>query len=330
MRRPYAIALPLLLLLVSACGGDPDEPRATLPTDTADAPWEGSHPDSIYGARALETLRIVEVEMDVPGLPQGWDGLRLAVLSDLQIGLWGENEQVAEGALRAAVAQNPEVVLLLGDLVARGDVGVLERVLRPLRGRPVMAVLGDRDVPDRPQGQPADSAERALLAVLERSGVRVLRNSRSGFERGGDTAFIAGVDPYIVRWPDWRRAQAFAAIPEDGRNAVLLTHMPALAAHLPEGRFHAVLGGHTLCGQVEVPGTPRLSWLREEALPMADTVVGDRFFRVGERSLFVTCGTGYTFIPARFRKPPEVAMVTLRRIAAMLDEDEQEDPLAGG
>jgi uncharacterized protein len=328
MRLRQLIALPLLLLLVSACREDPDEPRPTLPNEEERAEWEGSHPDSVYGARALETLRVVEVEMEAPGLPQGWDGIRLAVLSDFQIGLWEENEQIASGALRAAVAQNPDVLLLLGDLVARGDVRVLERVLQPVRGRQVIAVLGDRDVPDRPQGQPADSAEQALLAVLQRSGVRVLRNSRAGIERGGDTAYIAGMDPYAVRWPDWRRAQAFAAIPEDGRNAVLLTHMPVLAAHLPEGRFHAILGGHTFCGRVELAGTPRLSWLREEALPMADTVVADRFFRLGERSLFVTCGTGYTFIPARYRKAPEVAVVTLRRVAAPVEED-GDDPLAG-
>jgi uncharacterized protein len=328
MNRRHLLRLPLLLLLVSACRGDPDEPRPTLPNDEERAAWEGSHPDSIYGVRALETLRVVQVEMDVPGLPQGWDGIRLAAVSDMLIGLWPENEEIARGALAAAVQQDPDIVLLLGDFVARGDVAVLERVLQPLQGRAVMAVLGDRDVPDRPQGQPADSAERVLLAILERSGVRVLRNSRAGYERGGDTAYIAGVDPYIVRWPDWQRAQTLAAIPEDGRNALLLTHMPALAGHLPTGRFHAIVGGHTFCGRVEVPGTPRLSWLRDEALPGADTVAFDRFFRLGERSLFVTCGTGYTFVPARFRKAPEVAVITLRRVAAVVDEDDEDDPLA--
>jgi uncharacterized protein len=329
MNRRILLTLPLLLLLASACRGDPDDPRATLPNDDAPAEAGGVHPDSLYGARALETLRVIQVEMDVPGLPQGWDGIRLAAISDLQIGLWPENEEIARGAMQAAARQNPDIVLLLGDFVARGEVEVLTRVLEPLQGRAVMAVLGDRDVTDRPQGMPADSAERHFLAVLERSGVRVLRNTRAGYERGGDTAYIAGVDPYTVRWPDWRRAQAFAAIPEDGRNAVLLSHMPALAGHLPEGRFHAILGGHTLCGRMEVPGTPRLSWLRDEALPAADTVVFDRFFRLGERSLFVTCGTGYTFVPARYRKAPEIAIVTLRRVAAAAEEDgDVVDPLA--
>lgn len=305
----------LLALALAACGGE--EAPAAAPTAAEDSARAAAlEEDSLYGATAAENVRVTPVEIEVPGLPEGWNGMRVAAVSDLQIGLWPDNERVARAALERAVRERPDMVVLLGDYLARGaDLAALDRVLQPLQGRPVFAVLGNADEIDDPQSP--DTARARLVQALERNGVRVLRNARAPFARGGDTAYVAGVEPYTARRPDWRQAEIFGGIPGGGaRTPLLLSHMPAVLAHVPEDKYPAILAGHTFCGQAEVPGTPRLSWLNTEVFP-GTTPPGRRIYRMNGSTLFVTCGVGYSFVPVRFGHPPEVAMVTLRAQGGM-------------
>jgi hypothetical protein len=39
-----------------------------------------------------------------------------------------------------------------------------------------------------------------------------------------------------------------------------------------------------------------------------------QFFRLDDSVMFVTCGLGYGFIPARFGTPPRVALITLHPV----------------
>jgi hypothetical protein len=36
---------------------------------------------------------------------------------------------------------------------------------------------------------------------------------------------------------------------------------------VPKDKYAAVLTGHTFCGRMEVPGTPRLTWVNTELYP---------------------------------------------------------------
>ena len=301
----------IALLVLAGCGGDEtSEELLAAEAETVDSAAVR------YGATAVENVRVTPVEIEVPDLPKGWDGIRVATLSDFQLGLWPDNERVAAAAVQRALALKPDLIVLLGDYLAQGDnYAALERVLAPLRGRPVMAILGDEDKLDDPDGTQVDSTELRLVETLRANGITVLRNERGRFVRGGDTAYVAGLDPYVARRPDWRQAQIFGAIPSYGKTPLLLSHMPAIAAVAPE-RFPVVLAGHSTCSPVEVPGTPRLLWLNTEVLPGATSPASDRLRQIGDNVLFVTCGTGFSFMPARFGGTPEVALVTLRRPAA--------------
>jgi hypothetical protein len=114
-----------------------------------------------------------------------------------------------------------------------------------------------------------------------------------------------------VRRPEWRQAEIYGGIP---RATLLLSHMPAAAVTLPRDRYPAMLGGHTFCGQVEVPGTPRLSWFNTTILPGTPDPLKTRIYRIRGATVFITCGVGYSFVPVRFGHPPEVALVTLRAV----------------
>jgi hypothetical protein len=73
-----------------------------------------------------------------------------------------------------------------------------------------------------------------------------------------------------------------------------------------------MLAGHTFCGQVEVPGTPRLAWFNTQVLPGTANPLKTRIWKVRGATLFATCGVGYSYVPVRFGYPPEVALITLR------------------
>lgn len=298
-------ALPVLFAFVAAgCGGRGGAPEAA---DAAEPPRREA---PVYGATGPEILRVVPVEIEIVDIPPGWSGMRIAAVSDLHLGLWEGNVATARAAMQRAAAERPDLVVLLGDYVVGGDYDVLDRVLEPLRGLRVLAVLGDRDMAEQPRGP--DSAQIRIREALARNGVEVLVNARARVSRGGDTAFVAGIEPFTARRPDWRRAETWNGIPAGPSTVLVLSHMPVAAATIPTGRYPAMIAGHTFCGEVTVPGTPRLSWLNTEVFPGTPEPARTRIHRIRGATLFVTCGVGFGYVPVRYGAPPEVALITLR------------------
>jgi uncharacterized protein len=310
MRLNYRLAGLLLLfpVLATACRRAVPADDA-VPVQIAAAERRGDlPPEQLYGATAVENLRVLSVELEVRGIPRGWDGMRIAVVSDLQLGLWPDNVNVAETAVRRAVQLDPDLVVLLGDYVGVGDDDrPLERVLAPLRGRPALAVLGARDLR-------SDTLAMRIANRLEQQGISLLRNRVVALERGGDTAYIAGIEPPWAPFTAAQQAELLEALPEGAVTPILLSHLPTVLPQLPERRFPVVLAGNTLCSEVEVPGVPRLATLSGETLAAARVPRTNRLYRSAGNTLFVTCGLGYSFVPARFGLPPEIALVTLLRI----------------
>jgi predicted MPP superfamily phosphohydrolase len=309
---PRALASVLLSLALAACGrggGRGGTDLGSLPEDST-----GPSPAEVYGVSAARNVVVTPVEIEVPDLPPGWSGMKVAALSDFQLGLWPDNEKVALAATQKAATLGADLIVLLGDYVARGeDYAAIDRVLAPLKGRRVMAVLGTSDEVEDTQGNP-DSARIKTVAALLRSGVSVLRNSKSPFSRGGDTAYVGGVEPYLARRADWRKADAFYGAGEGPNTMLLLAHMPVTGVAVPSGRYPVILSGHTFCGQVEVPMTPRLAWFNTQVLPGTANPGTTRIWRVRGSTLFATCGLGYSYVPVRFGHPPEIALITLRAV----------------
>lgn len=319
---PRSLLFPLLAVLAAGgCRDDGAPARATAAPLSTDQ-------DTLYGASGAENLRVVPVEVEVPRLPAGLDGLRIAALSDFQLGQWDDNARVAAAAVRRAVDLRPDVIVLLGDYTTHGNgLDALNRVLAPLRGHLVMAVLGDHDEldPGEHQGE-VDSAAIRTVETLKQNGIIVLQNERGRVSRGRDTIFIAGIDPYVARRPDWRQEEIFKGIPRTGITALLLSHMPQGALAAPDSAYPLVLAGHAFCGRIEVPGTPRLSWYNTEIFPSSRVGGADRLYRVRGNGVFISCGIGHTYVPVRLGAPPEVVLVTLRSVAAPASADSAQVP----
>jgi uncharacterized protein len=271
-------------------------------------PWEAIPQDSLYGATAEENLRVRSVELELRGVPRGWNGMRIAVLSDLLLGLWPDNARLAEAAVQQALRTEPDLVVLLGDQLGIDTrTEALDRVLAPLRGVPTLAVLGSRDLA-------SEARTQAVVGRLAAHGVTVLRNQVVAFARGTDTAYVAGIEPAFAAFTPAQQAQLLQDLPEGAPTPLLISADPTVLPRLPEGRFPMVVAGQTFCGHIDVPGAPRLVTLAEETLAAERVRGGNRLYRSRGSTMFVTCGLGYSFVPARFAAAPEVALVTLIRI----------------
>ncbi|MDW8339570.1 MAG: metallophosphoesterase, partial [Thermoleophilia bacterium] len=87
--------------------------------------------------------RIVEVELE--GVPAELDGLRIAHLSDLHLGVVGRGPRAATEAVEWVRERRPDLVCVTGDLLSRrSGLPALARLLRQLA--PCLVVLGNHDL----------------------------------------------------------------------------------------------------------------------------------------------------------------------------------------
>ena len=244
--------------------------------------------------------RVVEVELE--GLPDELEGLRIAHLSDFHLGVPSRGQRAVEEAVAWVAERRPDIVCVTGDLVSRRrGVPLLRRLLGRLGSS--FVVLGNHDFADSrdPFSQHIDPA---VFEELE--GVTVLRDDDVVVELRGKRVQLVGVEPgdYARREA---RPQRLADTEADLR--ILLCHFPGIARRVPAGAFHLVLAGHLHAGQIVLP-LPGLK-LRLAHLGARDV---EGLYRYGSTVLHVSPGLGTTFVPFRFFARPEATELVVRPI----------------
>jgi uncharacterized protein len=242
---------------------------------------------------------LTETDILIRGLPEGFEGFRIAQVSDVHhssIVSAGEVRRVVELANSAGA----DLVALTGDYTtaSRRYVEPAAEILAGLSApHGVWAVLGNHDHHTDP------ALTRSALA---RRGIGVIDNANTRLRRGGDELQLAGVGDWSWADNDWGRT--FAGV-DRGRPTVLLSHQPSVLDRPETEGVSLILSGHTHGGQVSLPvvGAPvghmdEFKYLR------------GRFER-GATQLYVTRGTGTIGLPLRFGARPEIAVLRLRRAA---------------
>ena len=277
-------------------------------------------------AMAIEPRLLDEqqLEVEVPYLPESWDGRRLALLADMQIGIRFGNTDTVRRAVRRAVACEPALVLLAGDFVyeavrsPQSALRVLGSVLRPLAhaGIPSFAVLGNHDFGEEGSKDARIRLAQQVRATLETACIRVLENEAVtvGTSHTDEAPlFVVGIGPHIPHRDD--PLQAISRVPEHCPRVVVM-HNPSSFAGLPPDSAPFALAGHTHGGQLRIPFLPRLS-LGRLTVSWPEYVDGwiDGLGQSGNH-LYVNRGLGFSRRPMRFGCPPELTVVTLRSPAA--------------
>lgn len=269
-----------------------------------------------YGV-LIEPRVILDEEHAEVALPQLGDelaGTEVAVLSDLQLGMWFANHGMVERAVEATLEADPDVVLLGGDFVYSSDptvqtqIDTLLELIGPLidSGIPTYAVLGNHDY--------KVGAADELTTALEDAGIPVLSNAAvpvpGPIDDPAEQLHVVGIGPDLPNRVDVDAA--LADVP-DAAPRVVLMHNPTVFDRLPAGTAPLTLAGHTHCGQVALPGTPDWAYL---ALTSKERIVADGWAPEGYGAegnrMFVTCGIGFSVAPIRINAAPQVAFFTLQ------------------
>jgi predicted MPP superfamily phosphohydrolase len=232
-------------------------------------------------------------------VPPELDGLRIAHLSDLHLGVPSRGRRAVRDAVDWVFERKPDLVCITGDLVSRrSGMPELERLLGEIGA--CYVVLGNHDFADSrdPFSQRIDPA-----AIERLPGVVLLGDEAVDVELRGRRVQVVGVDPqsYAARTASPER------LAERGADLrLLLCHFPGIVRRIPDV-FHLVLAGHLHSGQIVVPypgGKLRLAHLR------ARDVEG--VYDYGGTKLHVSPGLGTTFVPFRLFARPEVTEVVVR------------------
>jgi len=247
------------------------------------------------------TLRNEDYEIAPPDWPEGCDGLRVAVLSDLHVGSPWNGLDKLDRIVALTQHADPDLILLGGDYVRGVRAGrfvppneiaaVLRQLSAPLG---VWAVLGNHD-----WWFGAPSVRAAFDAV----GIPILEDNATRISRGACSFWLAGISDL---WESRHDIAGTLAQITDSAPVLAFTHNPDLFPDIP-ARISLTIAGHTHGGQVYIP-----FWGR----PVVPSRYGERYaighVVEGGRHLFVSPGLGTSIIPVRFLVPPEVSLLTLR------------------
>ena len=240
-------------------------------------------------------------DIDIVGLPDAFDGFRVAQISDLHCGPFASGARV-DSWVAEVNRLEPDLIAVTGDLIANGSafVSVVATALGALRARSgVFASMGNHDY---------FTDGEALAAAIEGAGLTLLRNRGVEISRGDARIFVAGVDD------TWTRRQDFDLALADrpaGMPTLLLAHDPALFPEAAARGVALTLSGHTHGGQLGLP-----FFARTINLARLITRFTTGFYRLGDASLYVNRGLGTTGPPVRVGVRPEIGLLTLRRTRA--------------
>ncbi|MCJ0893897.1 metallophosphoesterase [Rhodococcus sp. ARC_M12] len=250
-----------------------------------------------YGLVEAATPRATNTDVALDRLPTEFDGVRVALVSDLHAG-----PSRGAGFVRKVVdsinAQNPDVVLLDGDLID-GTVALVGEDLEPLRD--LDAPLGVFAVSGNHEFYAGDGGE--WLDFWSTLGIDVLRDERTTITRGDAAIDIAGINDATAPAPyEPDLAAALDGIDPD-RFVLLMAHQPLQAVEASDLGVDMQVSGHTHGGQI---------WPIRYLVPLQQPSV-EGLDTIGNTTLYTTRGAGAWGPPVRVAAPPEIAMLELTR-----------------
>lgn len=242
--------------------------------------------------------RVKEQAVAVNHLPEGADGLTVAVLADLHVDGITRADRIRKIVERTN-ALNPDIVIIAGDFVD-GTVPVHGDDVRPLAD--LKARYGVFGVPGNHEYY---SGYEDWMEFLTSLGIRMLPNKH--VLTGGGAVVLAGVTDPVAgvmgkEKPDIRKALAGA--PEKGVR-ILASHQPRLAREAAAHGVDLQVSGHTHGGMVT--GFDRIVARFNEGF-----VSG--LYRIGPMKLYVSNGAGiWNGFPVRIGVPAEIVLIRLRK-----------------
>lgn len=261
-------------------------------------------------------FRVVRQEMVFDNLPQAFDGLKIAQISDLHLGSFFNNYSAVQKGIDLLNAQKPDLIFFTGDLVnnyaSETDGWVpLFRQLEARLGK--YSILGNHDYGDYVAWPDAASKHKNLENVIQANkdmGFRILMNERDDLEIDGEKIGILGVENYgKPPFPQHGDLNKSLQGSEDLPFKILLSHDPSHwdLQVLGQTNIDLTLSGHTHGMQFGV----EIGSIKWSPVKMRYPRWGG-LYTEGKQHLYVNRGFGYIGFPGRVGMPPEITLIELR------------------
>ena len=269
----------------------------------------------LFGWKQLETKH---VDLYFDNLPAAYDGYRIAHLSDLHVGTYGQKTAFVEKVVAQVNAEKPDLIVFTGDLVNIEPEEILpfRKVLSRLSAPDgVISVLGNHDYclyGDPNRWLTPREAGLKVAEIEESMGWKVLLNESFVLDRAGERLAIVGVEntgkPPFPKIGDLKAAVSgitdYDTVKcDDEIFAVLLSHDPSQwdMEVLPQTHIPLMLSGHTHAAQFKLFGWSPASWMYKE---------WGGAYQSGNQQLYISEGLGGT-LQFRFGARPQVVILTL-------------------
>jgi uncharacterized protein len=255
-----------------------------------------------YGGLVQRTnFQVTETDVPLAGLPADLDGLRVLQLSDIHLGAFLSEQELAR-VIDATCELRPHIAFATGDFISTfGD--PLEACIRQLArvkaDAGMFGCLGNHERYAHAQAQATELAAQA--------GIRILRGEAQQLRFGNSVLNVAGVD-YQSVYDKEQYLEGAERLVYPGALNVLLSHNPDVFPVAAGQGYHLVLAGHTHGGQVTVE-------ILDQAINPARffTPYVRGLYRMNRAAAYVTRGIGTIGIPARIGASPEITLLRLRK-----------------
>jgi predicted MPP superfamily phosphohydrolase len=262
-----------------------------------------------YGRQDVEVVR---QRVRLARLPKGFDGFRIAQLSDIHMGPFTTGDYIRR-CVAITNGFRPDLIALTGDYIA-WDPQLEPHVVSVLAGlrapHGVFGCLGNHE-------EESDT-EEYVSGLFTAQGIRILRQERSPIRLGGDELNLIGIDcPRTDSEQDGeeeyrrdvnRRLQRQLVMP--GTVNVLLSHEPSALVfdRAADLGIDLMLSGHTHGGQLA------LGFVRR-GLNLSDLFYRytTGWYEQRNAKLYVNRGIGTTGFPIRLGARPEITIFELIR-----------------
>lgn len=252
-------------------------------------------------------LKIKEYEILSDRIPQGFDGFRIAQVSDLHNAEFGEGNWKL---LKMLSQTDPDIIVLTGDLIdsRQTDLDVaLEFAWQAGKIARVYYVSGNHEarVPEYED----------LKNGLVKAGAVILENQKVQITREGESITLMGIDDpsfqdnYLFGDAEGVAKQAISDLKDasDGYT-ILLSHRPELFDTYVDSGVDLVFSGHAHGGQFRLPFVGGLVAPNQGLFPKYDAGQFDE----ENTTMIVSRGVGNSIIPIRFNNRPEIVVAQLK------------------
>lgn len=241
-------------------------------------------------------------------LPESFSGFKIAHISD-------PHSVPAKGVCEIISAAEPDVAVITGDVLNDDEKSTekADKMIEALtRICPTYFISGNHDL--------WRSDHNEVFARYEKAGARFLDGKCEIISRNGENIALLGVrDPFSKESGEIKKniETAFSAAEEFEGYKILLFHRANLFDDIKDYGYDLILSGHMHGGQVRLPGlggvlAPSSALFSGKQMLFPKYCSGVVTYK--ETTMLINRGIGNTLPVPRWGNPPEVGIVTLKRV----------------